>query len=186
MIISDIRAFPGLKVIELKFHGDDRGFFVERFNAALFEEAGLPTHFVQDNHSYSSPGVIRGMHYQWDRPQGKLISVITGAILDVVTDLRPNSPSFGKTFSIELTRDNGKCLWVPAGFAHGFCVLGNEKADVVYKVDALYNSKGESGIRWDDPDLAIEWPIQDPEVSDRDKGLASFKEYQQRPPQAFI
>lgn len=167
----------GVLVITLDMHGDERGFFVERFNAGKFNELGLPTNFVQDNHSRSSPGVLRGLHCQHTPPQGKLVGVVRGKIWDVAVDIRPNSPTLGQYFAIELTDMNGKLLWIPAGFAHGFCVLGDELADVFYKTTALYSPSGESGIAWNDPDFAINWPIQNATVSNRDKGLQSFKEY---------
>ncbi len=175
----DIENAPleGLKVIRLKRHGDARGFFVERFNAQLFAAAGLPTQFVQDNHSRSSPGILRGLHYQLNPPQGKLVGAINGRIWDVAVDIRRDSPTFGQHFGIELSDENATLLWLPAGFAHAFCVLGDKPADVMYKVDGLYNPAGEGGIRFDDPTLAISWPITNPIVSARDTGLPSWKEF---------
>jgi dTDP-4-dehydrorhamnose 3,5-epimerase len=172
---------PGLVLIELTIHRDARGFFTERFHAARFAEHGLPTHFVQDNHSRSAPGVLRGLHYQFQPPQGKLVGVTRGRIWDVAVDIRARSTTFGKSSALELTAENGRLLWIPAGFAHGFCVVGDEAADVVYKVDSLYNAGGESGLAWNDPDLAIPWPITNPIVSDKDRGLASFAAYRARP-----
>ncbi len=142
---------------------------------------GLPTLFAQDNHSRSLPGVLRGLHYQANPAQGKLIGVIQGAIWDVVVDLRAASPTFGQTAALELSAANALQLWVPAGFAHGFCVLGTRAADVLYKVDAPYNPASEGGIHWADPDLAIAWPIADPILSSRDDELGSFASYRQRP-----
>jgi dTDP-4-dehydrorhamnose 3,5-epimerase len=167
----------GLKVIELDVWRDHRGFFVERFKEDAFQQAGLPSKFVQDNHSQSFPGVLRGLHFQQNPGQGKLVGVVHGKIWDIVVDIRPNSPTFGRKFSIELSSDNGKLLWIPAGFAHGFCVLGNDAADVFYKVDSPYNPKGESGIFWQDPDLMIPWPIAQPIVSDRDQKLPPLQEW---------
>jgi dTDP-4-dehydrorhamnose 3,5-epimerase len=172
----------GLALIELKVHGDPRGFFVERFQQDRFRSHGLPTHFVQDNHSRSAPGVLRGMHYQLQPSQGKLIGVIRGRIWDVAADIRPDSPTFGQHVGVELSDTNGRLLWIPPGFAHGFCVLGNEPADVLYKVDASYNAAGEGGISWNDPDLAIPWPLSNPTVSKRDQGLSSFVQYRAKPP----
>ena len=160
-----------LKLIQLTIHGDERGFFVERFQKDRFKAHGLPFEFVQDNLSRSAPGVLRGLHYQTDPGQGKLVGCTHGRIWDVAVDIRKDSPTFGKSFGVELSALNGKLLWVPAGFAHGFCVLGDEPADVMYKVDAPYNPSSEGGIRWDDRDLAIDWPINNPLVSARDAAL---------------
>jgi dTDP-4-dehydrorhamnose 3,5-epimerase len=171
----------GVKILELKVHGDKRGFFVERFNLARFKEAGLPTQFEQDNHSRSAPGVLRGLHFQHTPPQGKLVGVIRGRIWDVAVDVRPSSPTFGQHVGVELSDENGKLLWIPGGFAHGFCVLGDEPADVMYKVTQLYNPQGEIGILWDDPELGIPWPLSSPTLSERDKGLLSFAAYKKNP-----
>ena len=171
----------GLTLIELAVHGDARGFFVERFQAATFEAHGLPTMFAQDNHSRSAPGVLRGLHYQHTPAQGKLVGVTRGRIWDVAVDIRPESPTFGQSFGVELSDLNGRLLWVPSGFAHGFCVLGDEPADVLYKVDGPYNPRGEGGIIWNDPDLAVAWPITRPVLSVRDQGLSSFAEYRAHP-----
>jgi dTDP-4-dehydrorhamnose 3,5-epimerase len=170
----------GLLLIELDVHGDERGFFIERFNLEQFGAAGLPTHFVQDNHSRSRPGVVRGLHYQHTPAQGKLVGVTRGRIFDVVLDIRPDSPTCGQTQSGELSDMNGRLLWVPAGFAHGFCVLGDTPADLLYKVDAPYNHDGEGGILWSDPALAIPWPVQDPIVSARDQTMPTFAAHQRR------
>lgn len=164
----------GLVLVELDLFGDSRGFFVERFNEKRFAEHGLPSHFVQDNHSRSAPGVLRGLHYQTEPAQGKLVSVTRGKIWDVAVDIRPGSPTYGKWSAHELSDMNGKMLWIPAGFAHGFCVLGEEPADVVYKVDGLYNPKSEGGIHWADPTLGIPWPVRAPVVSARDEKLSAF------------
>ncbi len=172
---------PGLRLVELKVHGDQRGFFVERFNWDLFAQNGLPTEFFQDNHSRSAPGVLRGLHYQTQPAQSKLVGVVRGRIWDVVVDIRPQSSHFGQSFGVELSDLNGRLLWVPAGFAHGFCVLGDQPADVFYKVDLPYQPKTEGGIRWNDPDLCIEWPISNPVISSRDQGLPFFKEYRANP-----
>jgi dTDP-4-dehydrorhamnose 3,5-epimerase len=168
-------GLPGAKVIQLTVHGDERGFFVERFQAERFAEHGLPSKFVQDNHSRSAPGVLRGLHYQTTPSQGKLVGCVRGRIWDVIVDIRAASPTFGKHFGVELSDVNGKLLWVPAGFAHGFCVLGTEPADVLYKVDALYNPATEGGICWNDPELGIAWPIESPLVSTRDAGMEGFR-----------
>lgn len=172
----------GLKTIQLDVHGDSRGFFVERFHAQRFAEAGLPTEFYQDNHSRSAPGILRGLHYQHTPPQGKLVGVTRGAVWDVAVDIRLDSPTYGQHEAVELTGDNGVLFWIPAGFAHGFCVLGDEPADMLYKVTGQYNPKGEGGIRYDDPALAIAWPVQNPQISERDKAQQSWKDYTQNPP----
>jgi dTDP-4-dehydrorhamnose 3,5-epimerase len=170
---------PGLLRIELKAYPDDRGFFQERFRASNFREMGLPE-FVQENHSRSLPGVVRGLHFQFDPAQGKLVGVLRGRIFDVAVDLRPGSVTFGKWAGFELRDDPAELLWVPAGFAHGFCVLGAEPADVVYKVDAYWAPANESGIVWNDPELGIPWPVKNPVVSPKDAALPSFKDVRGR------
>ncbi|MBU6375171.1 MAG: dTDP-4-dehydrorhamnose 3,5-epimerase [Bdellovibrionales bacterium] len=171
----------GLYLVQLAVHGDSRGFFVERFQEKRFAEHGLPTRFVQDNHSRSAPGVLRGLHYQTAPAQGKLVGVTRGAILDVVVDIRSNSETFGKHAAVELSDMNGRLLWVPPGFAHGFCVLGSEPADVFYKVDSFYEPKTEGGIYPLDSALKIAWPISAPQLSARDSKLTSWTEYSQNP-----
>lgn len=173
----------GLKVVELDVYGDARGFFVERYSQSRFAEAGLPTDFLQDNHSRSAPNVLRGLHYQANPSQGKLVGVTRGAVWDVAVDIRPDSPTYGQYHGVELTGENGRLFWIPAGFAHGFCVLGNEPVDMLYKVTGLYNKAGEGGILYDDPEIAIDWPLSTPLISDRDKGLLTFAQYRQNPAQ---
>jgi dTDP-4-dehydrorhamnose 3,5-epimerase len=171
----------GLKIVQLKLHGDARGFFAERYSEAKFAEAGLPTDWSQDNHSRSAPGVLRGLHWQSNPAQGKLVGVTRGAVWDVAVDIRPNSPTYGQWQGVELTGENGFLFWIPAGFAHGFCVLGEEPVDMLYKVTGLYNAAGEGGIRYDDPELAIDWPLKKPQISDRDQALMSFADYKENP-----
>jgi dTDP-4-dehydrorhamnose 3,5-epimerase len=171
----------GLILVELDIRGDERGFFAERFKHSAFRELGLPSDFRQDNHSRSALGVLRGLHYQADPPQGKLVGVIRGRIWDVVVDIRPHSPTFGRSHHLELSDMNGRMLWVPPGFAHGFCVIGDEPADVYYKVDEDYNPATEGGIIWSDPQLAIPWPVSAPITSTRDGALPGFAEYRARP-----
>ncbi len=180
----DVRncKIPGLKRIQLRLLGDARGFFVERYNAKTFSDAGLPANFIQDNHSRSAPNILRGLHYQFNPPQGKLVGVVRGRILDVAVDIRPGSPTFGQHEAVELSDENGLLLWIPAGFAHGFCVLGDGPADVFYKVDAPYNAGGEGGIRFDDKALGINWPLANPVISDRDKNLPGWSQYAANPP----
>lgn len=172
----------GLLLIELALHGDERGFFVERFNAEAFGEIGLPNKFVQDNHSRSAPGVLRGMHYQHNPEQGKLVGVTRGRVWDVAVDIRKESPTFGHYYGVELSDMNGLLFWMPPGFAHGFCVLGDEPADMLYKVTAPYNPLGEGGIRFDDEELDIRWPeVKSPIVSQRDQNQPAFREYAANP-----
>ncbi len=166
----------GLKVIELDIWRDSRGFFTERFRADKFQAEGLPFEFVQDNWSRSLPKVLRGLHFQRNPNQGKLVGVTSGTIWDVAIDLRKSSPTYGKYFSVELSGENGRLLWVPGGFAHGFCVLGSEPADVIYKVDCLYNPKTEGGICWNDPALNIAWPVERPLVSEKDQILPQLRD----------
>lgn len=168
-------GLPGLKIVHLPVFRDDRGFFVERYHAQRFSDHGLPSTFLQDNHSRSLPGVLRGLHYQ--AGQGKLLSCLHGRIWDVTVDIRRHSPHFGQYHILELNGSDGRLLWIPPGFAHGFCVLGEEPADVFYKVDAPYDPSAEGGIRWDDPDLAIPWPLQNPRLSLRDQSLPPFRNH---------
>jgi dTDP-4-dehydrorhamnose 3,5-epimerase len=176
-------AIDGLVLVELGVRGDDRGFFVERFKRSKFEAAGLPTDFAQDNHSRSAPGVLRGLHYQYSPAQGKLVGVTRGRIWDVAVDLRLGSPTFSQSYGCELNDMNGRLLWIPAGFGHGFCVLGEEPADVLYKTTAEYNGECEGGVLWNDPQLAIEWPVDNPQLSQRDLKLPTLAEYRADPPE---
>ena len=176
-------AIEGLKIIQPKVLGDSRGFFIERFHAQHFAEAGLPIHFAQDNHSRSGPKILRGLHYQHTPAQGKLVGIIHGRAWDVAVDIRPDSPTFGKHHALELSGENGVMFWIPPGFAHGFCVLGDEPVDMLYKVTAPYNPKGEGGIRFDDPEIDIPWPVKQPIVSDRDRNAPGWRDYCAAPPQ---
>jgi dTDP-4-dehydrorhamnose 3,5-epimerase len=147
---------------------DERGFFLEAYKASEFEAQGLREHFVQDNHSHSTRGVLRGLHYQ--RPpsaQAKLVRTLSGEIFDVVVDIRQGSPTFGQWLGVTLSAKDDRMLYVPSGFAHGFCVL-SEEADVVYKVSAEYAPETEGGLLWDDPDIGIRWPIGDPNLAEKD------------------
>ena len=169
----------GLKIIQLDIFHDERGFFVERFNREKFAalDNALPLDYFQDNASRSLPRVLRGLHYQNNPQQAKLVGCTMGRVWDVALDLRPSSPTFGQHFATELSIENGKLLFIPAGFAHGFCVLGDDFADVIYKVDNKYNKDGEGGIVYNDPDLHIKWPIKNPILSAKDAQLQSFKNY---------
>lgn len=169
-------ALPEVKRITCDIHKDTRGFFCERFSADKFAALGIREHFVQDNFSRSAPGVVRGLHFQYAPMQGKLVGVTRGRILDVAVDIRPSSPNFGKHVAVELSDTSGELLWIPAGFAHGFCVLGSEPTDVLYKVTASYAPKGEHGIRWDDPAIGIAWPVASPVLSARDRSLPLLAE----------
>lgn len=172
----------GIKLVELKLFHDDRGLFTEWYQEARFHQMGITAKFIQDNYSRSKPGVIRGLHYQVNPSQGKLVGVTRGKIWDVVVDIRSQSPTFGQWYGVELSDTNGKLLWVPPGFAHGFCALGDEDASVFYKVDAVYSPTGEGGIRFDDSDLKIEWPKQKESIiSAKDKVLPTFAEYSKKP-----
>jgi dTDP-4-dehydrorhamnose 3,5-epimerase len=163
-------AIPGVLIIEPKVFGDARGFFFESFNQKAFNDATGTDHtFVQDNHSRSAKGVLRGLHYQVNRPQGKLVRVVRGAVFDVAVDIRPDSPAFGRWVGVELTEDNHKQLWVPPGLAHGFLVL-SDTADFLYKTTDYYAPEFERCIAWDDPSVGIEWPLQglQPKLSAKD------------------
>ena len=148
-------------------HGDSRGFFMETWHSTKYAEQGLDVDFVQDNQSRSQRGVLRGLHYQLEQPQGKLVRVSSGSVFDVVVDIRKGSPTFGQWVGVELSGENFKQLYVPPGFAHGFCVL-SESADFIYKCTDFYAPEYEHGILWNDPDIGIEWPDGEFMVSDKD------------------
>ena len=164
----------GLLLVTLDIYRDDRGFFCEKFHEEKFKDLGISENFIQDNHSRSAPKVLRGLHFQNNPGQGKLVSVVRGSIFDVVVDIRKDSSTYGKWTSVEISEENGRALWVPEGFAHGFVVTSDHDADVTYKVTGKYNPKGEGGIIWNDPDLGINWPISDPVLSDRDQKQPAF------------
>lgn len=165
---------PGVLLIEPKTFGDDRGFFLETFHARRYAEAGLRLPFVQDNWSRSVKGTLRGLHFQEPRPQGKLVMVTRGAVFDVAVDVRRGSPHFGEWFGVELSEENRRQLWIPPGFAHGFCVT-SEVADFLYKCTEVYVPEADAGILWNDPDLAIPWPISNPLLSKKDAALPRLK-----------
>jgi dTDP-4-dehydrorhamnose 3,5-epimerase len=160
-------ALPGVVVVEPDVHRDGRGFFLETYHADRYREHGIPGPFVQDNHSRSTAGTLRGLHLQLKRPQGKLIRVIEGEIFDVAVDVRRGSPSFGRWVGVTLTAENFKQVYVPPGFAHGFCTV-SEVAQVEYKCTDLYDPASEIGVAWNDPALAIAWPVSQPLLSNRD------------------
>ena len=170
-------AIPGLLIIEPKVFGDDRGFFMESWNAKSFAAAGLDLDFVQDNHSRSSKGVLRGMHYQQPNPQGKLVRVTAGAVYDVAVDMRRSSSAFGKWVGVELSAANKRMLWVPEGLAHGFLCL-EDGTDFLYKCTSLYEPADEHSLLWDDPAVGIEWPLNGivPQLSGKDMAGKPFAE----------
>lgn len=159
---------------------DGRGFFTEVYRADQFRALGLPHEFMQDNHSGSIRGVLRGLHFQWDPPMGKLMRVTRGTAFLVAVDIRKGSPTLGQWFGTEASAENRYQVWAPAGFARGFCVL-SDYAEVQYKCTAIYNQKGESGIRWDDPNIGIKWPITDVLLSEKDRQAQTLKEWLARP-----
>ena len=164
VIATDI---PEVLIIEPKIFGDQRGFFVETYQLRRYAEFGISRPFVQDNMSRSTYGVLRGLHLQNPSPQGKLVSVMRGSVLDVAVDVRVGSPNFGRHVAVELSEENRRQLWVPRGFAHGFVVL-SETADCFYKCDDLYSPKDELVVRWDDPAIGIDWGLANPSLSPRD------------------
>lgn len=163
------RPLPGVLLLEPKVFGDARGFFLESYNERSMADIGIRERFVQDNHSYSSHNVLRGLHYQLQKPQGKLVRVAVGEILDVVVDLRRSSPTFGKSYGVRLSGHNQHMLWIPAGFAHGLCVV-SESAHVLYKATEFYAPESERSLLWNDPDLGIDWQLDgEPQLSDKDR-----------------
>ena len=158
----------GVLIIEPRVFGDPRGFFFESYHADRYAAAGLPARFVQDNHSCSAPGTLRGLHYQLRRPQGKLVRVLRGAIFDVAVDIRRGSPAFGRWVGVALSADTKRQLYVPPGYAHGFCVP-DQASEVEYKCTDFYVPEDEHGIVWNDPTVAIAWPVTNPLLSERDR-----------------
>lgn len=172
---------PGPLIIEPRVFGDERGFFMESWNSAVFAEAGLDLHFCQDNHSRSQKGVLRGMHFQNPGPQGKLVRVTRGAVFDAVVDLRQSSHTFGKWTGVTLSAENKRMFWVPEGFAHGFLTLEDD-TDFLYKCTAPYAPHSEASLAWDDPEVGIEWPLDgiEPKLSAKDAvgvALADVKRF---------
>jgi dTDP-4-dehydrorhamnose 3,5-epimerase len=170
---------PGLKLIQPAVFGDERGFFLETYSAGRYAAAGIDVTFVQDNHSRSVHGTLRGLHYQSQPGQAKLVRVVVGRIFDVAVDIRPGSPTFGRWLGVELDADKHEQLFVPVGFAHGFCVL-SDVAEVVYKVSSPYDGKTECSIDYADPDLAVAWPVPKPLLSARDQQAESFAAFRAR------
>jgi dTDP-4-dehydrorhamnose 3,5-epimerase len=170
-------SLPEVLLIEPKVWGDARGFFFESWREDKYAEAGISARFVQDNHSRSRRGTLRGLHFQKARPQGKLCRVARGEVFDVAVDIRPGSPRFGQWAGAILSEENQRQIWVPRGFAHGFLVL-SESADFLYKCDEIYDPSSEGGVRWDDPEIGIEWPEVAGEIllSDKDRALPLLRE----------
>ena len=166
---------PGVLVIEPKVFIDNRGFFQETWQKIRYETLGIACGFVQDNLSFSKRGVLRGLHFQHPRDQGKLVSVILGDVFDVAVDIRVDSPTFGQWVGVKLTGNNHRQLWIPPGFAHGFCVTSDE-AYFMYKCTDVYSTANEGGVIWNDPDIGIEWPIKEVIVSDKDNSYPALKE----------
>jgi dTDP-4-dehydrorhamnose 3,5-epimerase len=165
----------GLVLLEPAVHGDDRGFLVETYSADAWREAGADAEFVQDNHSRSTRNILRGLHFQTSPGQAKLVRCLRGSIWDVAVDLRRDSPTYGKWEAHDLDDQAHRQLFVPVGFAHGFCVL-SETADVAYKLSSYYDPDSEAGIAWNDPDLGVEWPVDDPVLSERDRSAPRLAE----------
>jgi dTDP-4-dehydrorhamnose 3,5-epimerase len=171
-------AIPEVLILEPQVYGDARGFFLETWNTKTFAELGLDLNFVQDNHSRSRQGILRGMHYQIKHPQGKLVRVTSGKVFDVAVDLRQSSPTFGQWAGAELSADNHRMLWVPPGFAHGFYVM-SESADFLYKCTDFYAPEYDRSLRWDDPTVGIQWPLvnsEPPLISAKDEAGKSWQE----------
>lgn len=180
--MSEVKTFniEGVKLLKLNKYADSRGFFTERYKDDYKNLLGITTNFVQDNFSRSVKNVVRGLHMQHSPGQGKLVTCLAGAVLDVVVDIRKNSSTYGQHLSINLSGEEPALLWIPAGFAHGFSVL-SETADLLYKVDCHYNAKNEMSIKWNDVDLAIDWKVASAVISDKDNTSPSFKSYTEQP-----
>ena len=159
---------PGVMILEPKVFGDARGFFLETWNQERYREAGIPAGFVQDNLSFSGKGTLRGLHFQNPNAQGKLVQVLQGEVYDVAVDIRQGSPTFGKWVGVTLSAENRRQVFIPAGFAHGFCVI-SDNALFSYKCTDIYNPKAEVTIIWNDPDIGIDWPVTEPELSEKDR-----------------
>ena len=166
----------GVKIIEPQVFGDHRGFFKETYSAKRYQAlAGIELPFVQDNHSRSGKGVLRGLHFQKTKPQGKLVSVTRGAIYDVIADINPKSPTYGQYVGIEISEDNHRQLWIPPGYAHGFCVV-SDAVDFVYKCTDYYDPSDECGVAWDCPLLNIQWPLSQVQLSEKDRHYSGLKQ----------
>jgi dTDP-4-dehydrorhamnose 3,5-epimerase len=175
-IKMESRLSEDVVVVVPEVFQDSRGFFMETFREDQFKALGLPYQFVQDNHSRSVKGVTRGLHFQWDPPMSKLMRVSLGSAFLVAVDIRKGSPTLGKWFGIEVSAENRRQVWAPAGFARGFCVL-SDLADIQYKCTGPYNPKGESGIRWDDPEIGVNWPTTNALLSEKDKKAQTLAQW---------
>ncbi len=175
----------GIKVIVPDVFKDERGFFMESFRADHFKNAGLPTEFLQENHSGSVGGVVRGLHFQYDRPMGKLIRATFGSVFLVELDIRKNSPTLGKWVGIEISAENRRQVWIPPGFANGFCTT-SDYAEIQYKCTAIYNPAGETGVLWNDPALKITWPVENPVLSPKDERAQTLAEWLLKPESAVF
>jgi len=173
-------SLPGALVVRHETFRDDRGFFLEVYRRDLFEAAGLPGTFVQMNHSRSAAGVVRGLHFQWDPPMGKLMRVVSGRAFLVAVDVRPGSPTLGRWLGLELEGGDPRQVWAPAGFARGFAVTGDH-AEIEYLCTGTYNAAAESGIRFDDPGIGIDWPVAEPVLSEKDRRAQSLDAWLARP-----
>jgi dTDP-4-dehydrorhamnose 3,5-epimerase len=176
----EAKALGDVVVIVPEIFRDSRGFFAETFRADQFTSLGLPTEFVQDNHSRSAKGVVRGLHFQWEPPMGKLMRVTVGSAFLVAVDIRKGSPTLGQWFGVEASADNMRTVWAPAGFARGFCAL-SDIAEIQYKCTGIYNNKAESAIRWNDPEIGIQWPLNDVLVSDKDRNAGTLAHWLNSP-----
>jgi dTDP-4-dehydrorhamnose 3,5-epimerase len=183
--VVESRQLGEVVVLASKAYRDDRGFFSETYRADQFAALGLPAAFVQDNHSFSRRGVIRGLHFQWDPPMGKLMRVTRGTAFLVAADIRKGSPTLGKWFGVEVSPESQKQVWAPAGFARGFCAL-SEEVEVQYKCTGIYNGQAEGAIRWDDPRLGIDWPVKNAHLSEKDRNAWSFEQWLANPNSEFL
>jgi dTDP-4-dehydrorhamnose 3,5-epimerase len=174
--VIESRPLADLAVVVPEAYRDDRGFFAEVYREDQFAALGLTVKFVQDNHSYSRKGVVRGLHFQWTPPMGKLMRVTRGSAFLVAVDIRKGSPTLGKWFGVEASADNMKQVWGPAGFARGFCAMTDD-VEVQYKCTGIYNGAAEAAIRWDDPDIGITWPVKDARLSDKDRNAQTLKNW---------
>ena len=172
----EARSLGDVLTVVPEIFQDRRGFFTETFRADQFKDLGLPTEFVQDNHSRSAKGVVRGLHFQWEPPMGKLMRVTVGSAFLVAVDIRKGSPTLGQWVGVEASAENRRCVWAPAGFARGFCAL-SEGTEIQYKCTGLYNNQAESAIRWNDPDIGIKWPLSDALVSDKDRKARTLADW---------